>query len=89
MTIVTWMKADGEYREFGDEFVADDSALSLTASRFAWNAFRAASDVWAVQNESHPLESVRRDREVLAMFADKGSVVDVAVVETVPKGALF
>ena len=85
--IVAWMKTDPEYKEASDGFVIDDKWRSLTADRFTWNMFRRASEIWACQNETHPLDSVRRDADVLAMFGDKSSVVQVA--ERVKAGLLF
>lgn len=85
--IVAWMVADGEFGEFGREFVADEKFRSLTASRLAWNAFRAASDVYGVHVELEPMSSLKRDRDVFAMLQEKSSVVDV---EVWPKpGCLF
>lgn len=89
ITILEWMATDPEYREFGASFVIDAKWRTLTAPRLAWNAFRAASDLYAVAVEGEAISSAGRDRDVFAMLQDKGSTVDVEAVETVPKGALF
>lgn len=89
VAILDWMKSDAEYREFAGEFKADGRWRTLVAPRLAWNAFRAASDLYAIAVEGEAISSVQRDRDVFAMLQDKASLVDVAVVEVVPKGALF
>lgn len=93
--IVAWMVADKEFAEFGAEFVADEKWRTLTASRLAWNAFRAASDVYGAHVEKEAISAARRDRDVLAMVQSKESVVEVeaetpaAVSESPRQKSLF
>jgi hypothetical protein len=87
LAILDWMKGDAEFGEFGREFAVNEKVRSLTASRFAWNAFRGASDIHGVHVEKEAISAAQRDREVLAMFADKSSAVEVK--ERVKAGQLF
>lgn len=97
VAVIDWMATDAEYADA--KFKVDGRNRTIIAERLAWNCFRAASDVIGIREvmaaetkearKQADVDAKQRSADVHAMLWEKSSRVEVAVVEVVPKGALF